>query len=451
VSDDGATASELREQILDLARRYHDVAFPPRVFVPGVTPVPVSGKVLDDAELRLLLDAALDMWLTTGRFADEFERRFAERFDARAALLCNSGSSANLLALSALTDHTLGDAALRPGDEVITLASGFPTTVNPIYQNGLVPVFVDAELGTYNLDATLLEEAVGPRTKAIMAAHTLGNPFDLGAVTEVAQRHGLWVVEDMCDALGATYRGRAVGTFGATATVSFYPAHQITMGEGGCVVVNDARLTKVVESLRDWGRDCWCDPGKEDTCGRRFGWQLGDLPYGYDHKYIYSRLGYNLKLTDMQAAVGLAQLDKLDAFVTARRCNWRRLHDGLADVDGLLLPRATDGAEPSWFGFAISVEPDAGFDRYDIVHHLEEHNVATRLLFGGNLLRQPAYTHLPRRTVGSMRNADRIAESTFWIGVFPGLTDEMLDYTISVVRDFVAAPVRARRRASRAG
>jgi CDP-6-deoxy-D-xylo-4-hexulose-3-dehydrase len=436
----------LRREILDLVARYHAAAFPPRRFEPGVTPIPVSGKVFDADEMQHLVDASLDFWLTTGRFADEFEPRFAEVMGAGAARLCNSGSSANLLALSALTSPQLGEQALQPGDEVITCAAGFPTTVNPIYQNGLVPVFVDVDPSTHNADPEALAAAVGPRTRAIMLAHTLGNPFDLDTVTRLCREHALWLVEDTCDAVGARYGGKPVGSYGSLGTVSFYPAHHITMGEGGCVLVNEARLERIVESFRDWGRDCWCAPGKENTCGRRFGWQLGELPYGYDHKYIYSHLGYNLKLTDMQAAVGLAQLDKLPEFIATRRANWQRLHDGLADIDALALTQATPNSEPSWFGFAVSVEPGAGFDRFDLVDHLESRQIATRLLFGGNLLRQPAYVGRPHRRVGSLEHADAAAERTLWLGCYPGLTPEMLDYMVETIRDFVAAPVRARRR-----
>ncbi|MBM3674503.1 MAG: lipopolysaccharide biosynthesis protein RfbH [Actinobacteria bacterium] len=440
----------LRHEIAALVARYQDAAFPRASFEPGVTPVPVSGKVFDASEMQHLVDASLDFWLTTGRFADEFETRFAPIMGAGRALLCNSGSSANLLALSALTSPQLGERALRPGDEVITCASGFPTTVNPIYQLGLVPVFVDVDPGTLDADLDLLAQAVGPRTRAVMMAHTLGNPFDLDVVTDLCKRHGMWLIEDTCDAVGAMWRGRPAGSFGALGTVSFYPAHHVTMGEGGCVLVNEPKLERIVESFRDWGRDCWCAPGMENTCGRRFGWHLGELPFGYDHKYVYSHLGYNLKLTDMQAAVGVAQLAKLDGFVAARRRSWARLHDGLCDVQELALTHATPGSDPSWFGFAMSVRPDAGFDRYDLVTYLESRRIATRLVFGGNLLRQPAYLGRPHRAVGTMVNADAVAERSFWIGCYPGLTDEMLDYVIETIRSFVRAPVHAPRRDARA-
>jgi len=450
-SREQAEADALRREIAELVIRYHEVAFRARPFVPGESPVPVSGKVFDDEEMRLLVDASLDFWLTTGRFADEFEMRFAKVMGVGRAMLCNSGSSANLLAVSALTSPALGDRALQPGDEVITAASGFPTTVNPIYQNGLVPVYVDVDPDTFNVDPELLAEAVGPRTRAVALAHTLGNPFDVAAVQALCERHDLWLVEDTCDAVGATFDGKPVGSFGELATVSFYPAHHVTMGEGGCVLVNDAKFERIIESFRDWGRDCWCAPGAENTCGRRFGWEFGELPYGYDHKYVYSHLGYNLKLTDMQAAVGVAQLDKLTGFIAARRRNWEYLHDGLADLDELRLGEPTPGSVPSWFGFALTVRPDAGFDRYDLVQHLEGRKIATRLFFGGNLVRQPAYIGRPHRTVGSLANADVVAQASLWIGCYPGLTDEMLDSVIATIRDFVAAPVHARRRASRAG
>ncbi len=429
----------LRQQIAALVSEYHSQAFSPAAFVPGESPVPVSGKVFDDHELRLLVDASLDFWLTTGRYAEAFERRFAKLLGVRHAMLCNSGSSANLLAVSALTSERLGKRRLLPGDEVITVASGFPTTVNAIVQNQLVPVFLDVELGTYNAQLDDLDDAVGPRTRAVFMAHTLGNPFPLDAIAELCERRGLWLLEDNCDALGARYDGKLTGSFGDLATVSFYPAHQITMGEGGCVLARRPLLKKLVESFRDWGRDCWCETGVENTCGKRFSWQLGELPFGYDHKYTYSHIGYNLKLTDMQAAIGVAQLDKLEGFVQARRDNWQRLHDGLADLDCLVMPRAAPRSDPSWFGFALTVRPEAGFTRRELVTHLDEARIGSRLLFGGNLLRQPAYRHVAHRVVGEMRNADLISEGTFWLGVYPALTAEMLDFVIHTVREFVAA------------
>ncbi len=431
------TADELRVQILELADEYHRAAFPEREFVPGVSSVPVSGKVVGTPELSGLFDAALDLWLTEGRFADALEERLAATVGVRHAYLCNSGSSANLLAVSTLLSPRLGDRRLRAGDEVVTVAAGFPTTVNPIILNGLVPVFVDVELGTYDAQIDRLAEAIGPKTRAIVMAHTLGNPFDLDAVTALASEHDLFLIEDNCDALGARYRGDLTGTFGDLATLSFYPAHQITTGEGGCVLTNRGALGKVVESLRDWGRDCWCAPGVENTCGKRFEWCLGDLPCGYDHKYIYSHIGYNLKLTDSQAAVGLAQLDRLDGFVAARRRNWQRLRDGLGDLEHLfVMPRATEHSDPSWFGFALSVRPDAPFGREDVVEFLESRRIATRLLFGGNLTRQPAYAEAEYRVVGELTTTDLVAETTFWVGVYPGLTDAMLDFVLESFHEF---------------
>ena len=430
---------ELKQRIMALVRDYYDETFTGEQFVPGESEVPVSGRVFDDHELTNLVDSALEFWLTTGRYADQFEREFARFMGVRHAVLCNSGSSANLLALSALTAPELGDRQLRPGDEVITVAAGFPTTVNPIVQNQLVPVFLDIDLTTYNNDATRLEEAVSPRTKAIMIAHTLGNPFDLHAVRAVAEKHNLWLIEDNCDAVGTLYDGRLTGSFGHLATVSFYPAHHITMGEGGCVLTNHARLKKLVESFRDWGRDCWCAPGVANTCGKRFDWQLGELPHGYDHKYIYSHIGYNLKMTDMQAAVGVAQLQKLPAFIAARKRNWALFHDGLQQfADYLILPEATPNSDPSWFGFLITVRPDAPFSRNELIAHLEANRVATRLLFSGNITRQPAYQDIPFRVVGDLHNTDIVMNQTFWIGVYPRLTPEMINYALGVFADFFA-------------
>jgi CDP-6-deoxy-D-xylo-4-hexulose-3-dehydrase len=435
---------ELRNRILDLAGEYCAEAFTRQPFVPGETPVPVSGKVFDGAEMRLLVDASLDFWLTTGRFAEEFERRFARFIGVRECVLVNSGSSANLVAVSALTSPKLGERRLVPGDEVITVAAGFPTTVNPILQNQLVPVFVDVTVPTYNVDVAQLETALSPRTRAVFLAHTLGNPFDLDAVTGFAERHGLWFIEDCCDAVGATYRGRKVGTFGDLATTSFYPAHHITMGEGGSVLMEKPILRTLVESFRDWGRDCWCAPGRDNTCGQRMGWQLGDLPHGYDHKYTYSHIGYNLKMTDMQAAVGVAQLDKLPAFIEARKRNFRRLHEGLRELDEFfILPEATPGSEPSWFGFPLAVRPSAPFSRVQVIRALEDRKIATRLLFGGNLVRQPAYRDAPHRVAGSLENSDFVMNQVFWIGVYPGITPEMADYTITSLRQISASLARA--------
>jgi CDP-6-deoxy-D-xylo-4-hexulose-3-dehydrase len=422
-------ADALRARIADLVRQYHPVAFPARPFVPGETYLQYAGRVFDVDELLQLVDASLEFWLTTGRFADQFERGFARFFGLRHAMLVNSGSSANLLAVSALTSPKLAERQLKPGDEVITVASGFPTTVNPIIQNQLIPVFVDVHVPTYNVDVTQLEAAVSPRTRAVVLAHTLGNPFDLGAVTAFCARHNLWLIEDCCDAVGATYRGRAVGTFGDLATVSFYPAHHLTMGEGGCVLTGTPLLKTLVESFRDWGRDCWCDPGKENTCGKRFDWQVGELPRGYDHKYIYSHVGYNLKITDMQAAVGCAQLKKLPAFIEARRRNFKWLADALRDLEEFyILPEATAESDPSWFGFPLAVRPEAPFARERVIQHLHEHKISTRLLFGGNLVRQPAYREVPHRRVGDLRNADFVMDRVFWIGVYPGLSGAALEY-----------------------
>ena len=431
-------ADELRAQILGMVSRYYRDAFPPQKFVPGETPVPISGKVFDDDEIRLLVDSGLDFWLTSGRYAAQFEDEFARLFGLRYAMLTNSGSSANLLALSSLTSPALGERALRPGDEVITVASGFPTTVNPIIQNNLVPVFVDVEIPTYNVEASQLEAALSERTRAVSLAHTLGNPFDLAAVTDFVKRHNLWLVEDCCDAVGATYEGRPVGTFGELATVSFYPAHHITMGEGGCVLTNRPALKTLVESFRDWGRDCWCVPGVSNTCGKRFEWQLGDLPCGYDHKYTYSHVGYNLKLTDMQAAVGVAQLKKLPSFIEARRRNFAFLYDGLCDLEEFfILPRATRGSEPSWFGFPLAVRAGAPFSRDDVLRYLESYKIATRLLFGGNLLRQPAYRGIRHRKVGDLANSDFVMNQVLWMGVWPGLTPEMLSFVVETLHRMV--------------
>ena len=399
---------------------------------------PVSGRVFDAEELVFLVDASLDFWLTTGRYAQEFEREFSTYFGLRDTLLCNSGSSANLLALSCLTSPKLGDRRLVPGDEVLTTAAGFPTTVNPIFQNNLVPVFLDIELGTYNVDPSHLEAAVGPRTRAIVLAHTLGNPYDLDAVQALARKHNLWLIEDNCDALGSRYRGKLTGTFSDLATVSFYPAHQITMGEGGAVVTDSPLLGTLVESFRDWGRDCWCAPGKADTCGKRFDWQLGDLPHGYDHKYIYSHIGYNLKLTDMQAAVGLAQMKKLPRFIEARKRNWTLLHEGLSPLeDVFVLPRPGPHSDPSWFGYLLSVRPEAPFSRRDIVRYLEGKGIATRQLFGGNLKRQPAYKDLPHRVIGPLANSDYATERAFWVGVYPGLNPLQIEFMVETISGFV--------------
>ena len=434
--DAPSRADELRAQILELTREYHAAAFPERDFVAGTSPVPVAGRVFDADEVEHLVDASLDFWLTTGRFAATFEKRFSKVFGRRHAILVNSGSSANLVALSALTSLKLGKRRIKPGDEVITVASGFPTTVNPIVQNGAVPVFLDVHVPTYNVDVTHLEDALTPRTRAVMMAHTLGNPFDLATITKFCEEHDLFLVEDCCDAVGATYDGRHVGSSGEFATTSFYPAHHLTMGEGGCVITNKGKLKVLAESFRDWGRDCWCEPGKEDTCGKRFDQQFGTLPHGYDHKYVYSHIGYNLKLTDLQAAVGVAQLDKLDGFVAARRANFARLHEGLAGLEEVyVLPEATPNSDPSWFGFPLAVRPDGPLERLDVVRHLDDRKIHTRLLFGGNLLRQPAYRHIEHRVVGDLTNADYVMDNVFWLGVYPGLGEPQIDFVIETLRE----------------
>jgi CDP-6-deoxy-D-xylo-4-hexulose-3-dehydrase len=426
-------ADELRSQILNLVAEYSHEAFPSqKEFMAGENPIPVSGRVFDASDVQTLVDSSLDFWLTAGRFSDDFERKFARRIGVRGARLVNSGSSANLLAVSVLTSLTLGERQLKPGDEVITLAAGFPTTVNPIIQNRAVPVFIDVQLGSYNADVALLEEALSPRTKAVIFAHTLGNPFDLDAVTAFTRKHNLWLIEDCCDALGSVYKGRNVGTFGDLATVSFYPAHHITMGEGGCVLTDKPQLDRLVESFRDWGRDCWCAPGKDNTCGKRFDWQLGTLPCGYDHKYTYSHIGYNLKVTDMQAAVGVSQLEKLDIYISARKRNFAVLKSGLMNLqDVFLLPEATPESEPSWFGFPLAVKPESGLTRDKVTRYLESRKIGTRLLFGGNLVRQPAYKDVEYRVVGDLKNTDYVMNNVFWIGVYPGLNDSMLQHMLN--------------------
>lgn len=430
-----------RSSIMDRARELHRASFRSEAFVPGVTPIWPSGAVLDETDLVEMIDSVLDMRIASGPKAKQFERLFSRLIGVRTSHLCNSGSSANLLALSALFSPLLGERALRPGDEVITVATGFPTTVNPILQNGLVPVFVDVELGTYNIRADMLEDALSPRTKVVMAAHTLGNPFDLGAVVDFVRKHNLWLIEDNCDAVGSTYRGVNTGTFGDLATVSFYPAHHLTMGEGGCVLCSGALLARIVESYRDWGRDCWCEPGEDDRCNRRFKWQVGSLPAGYDHKYIFSHIGYNLKSTDIQAALGLSQLKKLPDFIATRRRNWRRLRAALADLEEFfMLPRATTDSEPSWFGFLLTIQEDAPFSRNDLIAFLESRKIGTRLLFGGNITRQPAYRNKQYRIVGDLANSDVVTERSFWVGVYPGLSTEMIDYIAESIHDFVNRP-----------
>ena len=427
---------EIREAIRQLTTEYYQEAYAEKPFTPGESSVPVSGRVFDERDMFSVVDSGLDFWLTAGRFSDLFEFKFAKFVGVRDARLVNSGSSANLVAVSVLTSPTLGERQLKPGDEVITVAAGFPTTVNPIIQNRLVPVFVDVELGTYNVDVSQLEKALSPKTKAIIFAHTLGNPFNVGAVSEFARRHNLWLIEDCCDALGSTFNGRRVGTFGDMATFSFYPAHHITMGEGGCVGSSQPKLTKLIESFRDWGRDCWCAPGKDNTCGKRFDWQLGTLPHGYDHKYTYSHIGYNLKVSDMQAAAGVAQLEKLEGFIAARKSNFDYLTTQLRPLLNLFrLPHATPGSDPSWFGYPIAVRPEAPLKRDEVIRFLNSRKIGTRLLFGGNLLRQPAYKDIEKRVIGDLPISDFITDHVFWIGVYPGLTRPMLDYVVESLHE----------------
>ncbi|MFJ3076643.1 lipopolysaccharide biosynthesis protein RfbH [Pseudomonas sp. NPDC087029] len=432
------TAQQLRQQIAELVGRYAELELTAPAFVPGQHAVPPSGKVIGAPELQAMTEAVLDGWLTTGRFNQAFEKRLARYLGRRGALTANSGSSANLLAFSALTSPRLGDRAIRKGDEVIGVAAGFPTTVNPILQFGAVPVFVDIEMGTYNIDPGLIEAAISPKTKAIMLAHTLGNPFNLKVVRELCDRYGLWLIEDCCDALGATYAGRQVGSFGDLGTLSFYPAHHITMGEGGAVFTDSPLLKRIVESYRDWGRDCYCGPGEDNTCSKRFCWQLGDLPQGYDHKYTYSHLGYNLKITDMQAACALAQMDRVDDFIAARKRNFTWLSERLAGCsDQLILPHATPNSDPSWFGFPLTLRDGCGVERLDLLRHLDAQNVGTRLLFAGNLTRQPYLQGLEYRVSGELKVTDKVMKDTFWIGLWPGLTDDHLEHAASSIEQYV--------------
>ncbi len=420
---------KLRAEILALTRRYAEIAHAPEPFSPGKSVIPPSGKVYGASEMSSLVDSALDFWLTTGRFNRDFERRLSKFLGISHVLTVNSGSSANLVALSSLTSPSLGERALKPGDEVISVAAGFPTTINPLLQYGLVPVFLDVDIPTYNIRADLIEAAITPKTRAIMLAHTLGNAFDLSEVMRVAEAHNLWVVEDCCDALGTTYNGKLVGSFGDISTLSFYPAHHITMGEGGAVFTRNSYLRRIAESMRDWGRDCWCDPGKDNTCRKRYNWQLGDLPAGYDHKYIYSHAGYNLKITDMQAAVGVAQLDRLDDFIAARKRNFVALTERFSRFeDRLILPQATPGSDPSWFGFPLTLREGQGFAREELLAYLNGHKIGTRLLFGGNVVRQPYMRTYNYRVAGPLTNSDIITERTFWIGLYPGLSEAHFDY-----------------------
>jgi CDP-6-deoxy-D-xylo-4-hexulose-3-dehydrase len=431
-------SQEERKELLDAVNRFYEKTVFKKAFIPGKTFLPAAGKVVGIEELQFLIEASCDLWLTTGPFADRFEKEFSLWMGRRFCLLCNSGSSANLLALMALTSPLLKDKALKHGDEVITVAAGFPTTVTPILQASLVPVYVDIKRDSLNVDVDILEKAIGPKTKAIMLAHTLGNPFDLDRITKLVKDNDLWLIEDNCDATGSLWHGKKTGTFGHLSTFSFYPAHHMTTGEGGAVTTDDPLLKRIVESFRDWGRDCYCPPGRDNTCGRRFDCQMGDLPYGYDHKYIYRHLGYNLKSTDFAAAIGLAQLSKLDSFIEKRRLNFDRLKNGLLSSSGRLkLPSATEGANPSWFGFPIAVEEDAGFKREELTGYLESHAVGTRLLFGGNITKQPAFQGTAHRLISSLTETDWAMYNIFWIGVWPGLNDDMIDYMIDIINKFI--------------
>ncbi len=445
---DPVSEQQLIDEILERVERLAGLRNRESTFVPGRTPVPYAGRVYDGKEMTALVESSLEFWLTAGRWHRRLERALAKWYGLKHARLVNSGSSANLVATAALMSPSLGDRRARPGDEVITVAAGFPTTVTPAIQLGLVPVFVDVNLPTYNIDVSLLRAARSHRTRAVIIAHTLGNPFDLGGVVEFCRKHDLWLIEDNCDAAGSLYEGKKTGTFGDMATLSFYPPHHMTTGEGGAVLTNNDELNRVIESVRDWGRDCWCDPGVDNTCGKRFQWKLGELPAGYDHKYVYSHLGFNLKMTDMQAAVGLRQLEKLDGFCEARRKNWAFYREALSDLEEfLVLPEPTPGSDPSWFGFLMMVREEAPFDRGELVAHLEKRKIQTRMLFAGNLIRQPALSQLfadrvahrstpPFRVVGSLARTDRVMERAVWIGVYPGLTESARSYVVDVIQGF---------------
>ena len=429
---------KLRKQIAALVDQYAAIEFSPKVFEPGQTVIPPSGKLIGAEELKNMVDASLDGWLTTGRFNEQFEKKLAKFIGVKHAITVNSGSSANLVAFSTLTSPKLGDRAIKQGDEVIGVAAGFPTTVNPIIQFGAIPVFVDVDKYTHNIDASLIEAAIGSKTKAIMLAHSLGNPFNLDVVTALCKKHNLWLVEDCCDALGTTYKGQMVGTFGDIGTLSFYPAHHITMGEGGAVFTNNLELKQIAESFRDWGRDCYCPPGKDNTCGKRFCWKLGNLPEGYDHKYTYSHLGYNLKISDMQAACALAQLDKAPAFIQARKDNFKFLKERLSTCEEFLqLPVVTEDSDPSWFGFPITVKEGSPVSRLDLTTYLDQNKIGTRLLFAGNLIRQPYMVDANYRVSGELTNTDNVMNNTFWIGVQPALTKEMLEFVVDKIEMFL--------------
>lgn len=430
--------SDLRDEIIQLVKKYAEIEFSKKPFNPGVTFIQPSGKLIGATEIINLVHSSLDGWLTSGRFNDAFEKKLANFLGVRHVITVNSGSSANLIAFSTLTSEKLGNRAIKKGDEVITVAAGFPTTVNPIIQFGAIPVFVDIDIETNNIDAELIEQAISPKTKAIMLAHSLGNPFNLKVVVDICKKYKIWLVEDNCDALGSKFNNQLTGTFGDIATLSFYPAHHITMGEGGAVFTNNNELKEIAESFRDWGRDCYCPPGKDNTCGKRFCWKLGDLPEGYDHKFTYSHMGYNLKISDMQAACGLAQLDRLNSFIEVRKYNFDYMYQKLNScIDFFQLPKATDNTDPSWFGFPLTIKPNAGFDRVTLLNYLDENKIGTRLLFAGNLTRQPYMKDKNYRISGNLKNTDIVMNNTFWLGVHPSISKEMMDYVIEKLENFV--------------
>ena len=431
-------SAEIRNKIMELISQYAEDVHSKKPFIPGKSGIPVSGRVFGGKEIQMLVSSSLDFWLTTGRFNEEFEKRLGKFLGVKFVITTNSGSSANLLALSSLTSEQLGEKSLKPGDEVITVAAGFPTTVNPILQNNLIPIFIDVQIPSYVIDENLIEENITKKTKAIMIAHTLGNAFNIKKITDIARKHNLWLIEDCCDALGTTYGEKFVGTFGDLSTLSFYPAHHITMGEGGAVLTNNPQLKRIVESFRDWGRDCYCPTGKSNTCGKRFEWKLGDLPFGYDHKYTYSHVGYNLKITDMQAAIGLAQLDRLPEFIKIRKENFELLYSGLSSFEKfLILPSSSENCKPSWFGFPITVKDNIPFSRESLVNYLTSKLVDTRPIFAGNLIKQPYFKNKTFRTSKTLSNTDKIMNQSFWIGVFPGLSKDMLEYTIKQFETFI--------------
>ena len=428
---------DLKKEIFNLVAEYYTEKHKPKPFIPGETYIQYAGRVYDEKEMISLVDSTLDFWLTAGRFAKQFEEKFARFLGVKHCILTNSGSSANLLAISALTSPKLGERRLKKGDEVITTACAFPTTVNPIIQNNLIPVFMDVDVGTYNIQTDKIEGAISKKTKAIFLAHTLGNPFNLDKIQDICRKYNLWLIEDNCDALGSKYDEKYTGTFGHIATFSFYPAHHITMGEGGALVTNDSKLKRLIVSFRDWGRDCWCEPGCDNTCGKRFSWQLGSLPFGYDHKYIYSHVGYNLKITDMQAAIGVEQLKKLTLFIKARKNNFKLLYEGFKKFDKyFILPEVESKADPSWFGFLLTVRKDAGFTRDDIIKYLENNKIATRMLFAGNIIRHPSFENVKYRIYRDLVNTDFIMNNTFWIGVYPGFTEKIINYILEKIDKF---------------